>query len=1727
MRKFLNLLLSLSLLLSLLAPFPARAADPAFRVLYQENLSSPVKKLGEYEYLYDAAKKVSIDPRGGIYTVVVLKDKAYTKWQPVFGGTNTALNDSKYVYIKSEGSSRFTITRSVKLGDSLIDVASKMRVFLQNVILDSRYGGAEGSCMGIQAQQDATVMLKQGAEIRNCDTGVMMDSDCLLDISEGATVHDNWRGIKTGPGAIINLGGVVVNNRVCGVHIGESSTLVVREGSRISGNGNHGSTGGGIYAEANSIVTISGTVEENSAALQGGGIYLSPGCKLIMGSEGSIKNNQVINDYYGSGGGIYAKNSKITLFGEVQSNSSYFNGGGIYLDEQSELTLFSSALIRNNKASNAGGGIIAYSGSKVTMYGGTVSENKAYLGGGVCLEDYSTLDMLVSSALIKNNEVPGLGGGIYAYDSCTVEISGVVEFNKAELYGGICIAKQSTLVLHASGVVQDNTSIEEGGGIAVTMGSTATSKGTIQNNAAGRLGGGIIVSNSSELTITGGSIIKNKVSWSGDSTKNASGGGIYASKSELNIQDAAISGNELRSFVTSAAGGGIVLHMSRASISGCQINNNYVQGAGNDNAGGGIWVGINSSLILEESTLYGNRAIQYLGGDISRGGGLEVYIGGAAEISDCTFEMNYSDYGGGIMAVLANKLYINGTNILRNDAMKESGGGVMVYETDEFLMDHSKLANNATRSHSGGGLCVYLTRVARISYCTLLENKAELFGGGIFLRTADTDISNCTIQGNKSNSGGGGLYAVDSMTDLQDISFSYNTTGGDGGGAFLVRMDRNGAGSTLSRNRFLENSAGKGGGGLSVELVTVTMDSSDFEENTARVGGAVCHVSAPDSRMDIAACRFLGNKAEYGGAIYNHDHSYEDPADTDKYQDLFTDWETEFDGNEASLGLMEPPVNWDEFDNLKFKTLSAVTVRPSPLNNYDINYMRDSDTYSLTYMANNGTVTNWMDSYPINSTATLKGAEELGFSYPGYAFTGWNDQADGTGNAYDAGGMLFMDYNKTLYAQWEEGFILTYDANGGEGGPHQDTYLKNTDATVKTAAEVDIRRDNHRFTGWNTEKDSSGTAYQPGEIMYMDADITLYAQWEEIRRLTYHPNGGLPNMTVKRYYPINTDAAVEEILYIRDGFVLDGYNTEPDSTGDTYHPGDPIFMDQDKTLYAHWKKACALVYVQTERINPPPPFVVEHYAEGSMVTLKEPGELLLNIPDRIFAGWKAGKADDSPVYQPGETLTLTEDTRLYGQWKNKYTLTYDANNTTGQTADEDHAEDETFDIKEIASLGFTYPGYLFVCWNTEADGSGADIMPGESMFLRQNRTLYAKWGKGYTLTYDANGGMGILTQETYDKGATAIVKSDGDMGFSRIGHLFTGWNTAADGSGTAYAKNDAIIMNADHTLYAQWKKQATLSYDANEGDGGIKDETYDAPADVVIKTEKALGFARAGFVFTEWNTMPDGTGADYAPGASVTLNDDLALFAEWKEEFALTYKANGGAGADVVENYLDGQQAILKDASGTGFSRAGFVFAGWNTAADGSGTGYKQGNKLIITADTLLYAQWQPVAEPTDPPTPTYPTIRVPIHGNKQLINGSLKADQFSFVLKDAANKTLATVTNEADGSIIFPDRTFSKVVKNYIFKIHEVKGSLPGIAYDDTVYTLKVTTMDDGGKLKATVELEKNGVPCAGGIAFRNVRELPPTGDSTARLILLLLATTVLLTVVACLLHRKQKSRS
>lgn len=75
--------------------------------------------------------------------------------------------------------------------------------------------------------------------------------------------------------------------------------------------------------------------------------------------------------------------------------------------------------------------------------------------------------------------------------------------------------------------------------------------------------------------------------------------------------------------------------------------------------------------------------------------------------------------------------------------------------------------------------------------------------------------------------------------------------------------------------------------------------------------------------------------------------------------------------------------------------------------------------------------------------------------------------------------------------------------------------------------------------------------------------------------------------------------------------------------------------------------------------------------------------------------------------------------------------------------------------------------------------------------------------KAYTVTYDANGGAGTMTDSDspYFGGSTVTVKPNG---FTRDGYTFTGWNTKANGSGTPYAAGATFDISENTTLYAQW-----------------------------------------------------------------------------------------------------------------------------------------------------------------------------------------------------------------------------------------------------------------------------------------------------------------------------------
>ena len=143
----------------------------------------------------------------------------------------------------------------------------------------------------------------------------------------------------------------------------------------------------------------------------------------------------------------------------------------------------------------------------------------------------------------------------------------------------------------------------------------------------------------------------------------------------------------------------------------------------------------------------------------------------------------------------------------------------------------------------------------------------------------------------------------------------------------------------------------------------------------------------------------------------------------------------------------------------------------------------------------------------------------------------------------------------------------------------------------------------------------------------------------------------------------------------------------------------------------------------------------------------------------------------------------------------------------------------TVDMTKTGFEAVSRPGYT-VEWHQKADFSDA-AYTGDP---QNSQNYYAKWtlsANAIEVTYDAN--ISGVTAKTYAeiKGNEHLAKASS---FRRAGYTFTGWNTAKDGKGTAYAVSDIIPTTADITVYAQWKLNApTVSVTGNatkQYDGG-------------------------------------------------------------------------------------------------------------------------------------------------------------------------------------------------------------------------------------------------------------------------------------------------------------------
>ena len=308
----------------------------------------------------------------------------------------------------------------------------------------------------------------------------------------------------------------------------------------------------------------------------------------------------------------------------------------------------------------------------------------------------------------------------------------------------------------------------------------------------------------------------------------------------------------------------------------------------------------------------------------------------------------------------------------------------------------------------------------------------------------------------------------------------------------------------------------------------------------------------------------------------------------------------------------------------------------------------------------------------------------------------------------------------------------------------------------------------------------------------------------------------------------------------------------------------------------------------------------------------------LHNADDSYTGTAGSKAGDTYVYANGKWA-------LRG---NEIAITFDPNGGAGSM--------EPMSVNpgvgnKLTGNTFTRENYTFTGWNTAKDGTGKTYADGEIVNFSADTTLYAQWTQNLVITFDANGGKGTMgTQTVKPNEATDLTANS----FTRADYDFTGWNTAKDGTGTAYADKTNITTNENVTLYAQWTLHKYHVRWLNWDDTVLQDGYYtceeeakwdDWNNDPPSRPEdENYTYVFAGR-WTPYDETKGINGWGFNPHEDV---DFKAVFNEFKK-LTVTFDANGGIGTmDSVKiaNGGSGKYYMLPEC---GFTREGYTFNGW------------------------------------------------------------------------------------------------------------------------------------------------------------------------------------------------------
>ncbi|MBQ3288866.1 MAG: InlB B-repeat-containing protein [Kiritimatiellae bacterium] len=406
----------------------------------------------------------------------------------------------------------------------------------------------------------------------------------------------------------------------------------------------------------------------------------------------------------------------------------------------------------------------------------------------------------------------------------------------------------------------------------------------------------------------------------------------------------------------------------------------------------------------------------------------------------------------------------------------------------------------------------------------------------------------------------------------------------------------------------------------------------------------------------------------------------------------------------------------------------------------------------------------------------------------------------------------------------------------------------------------------------------------------------------------------------------------------RTGYTFDGWYTQPDGGGNRV-TGSSAMSPVSTVLYSNWQTNAYTVSFNANggSVGTSSKSVTYGSAYGDLPTPTRTGY--------AFGGWYTAASGGTKVTS-ATTVTATANHTLYAHWTaNSYTVTFNANGGTTPTPSKSVTYDSTYGTLPTP----TWTGHTFKSWYTAVSG-GNQVTSATKVTTASNHTVYAHWDiNKYNLTA-ATAGSGTVSPSgthSYDYGTEVTLTATPNTGW-----LFKSWQE--DGL-TANPRTVTVTAAATYTaVFTQKVYAVTFKYRNSSGQlvsvvsYVSHGETADPPSEETVNQYP-------GHAFTGWS------------GSYSSVSEPRTITAQYD---ANVYTVAFDANCENSTGTMDNQQFTCGTSNplrANKFVRPGYTFAGWNTAANGSGTSYADGETVSdLTYEdgglVTLYAQWTPIS---------------------------------------------------------------------------------------------------------------------------------------------------------------------